>query len=437
MGILKIKNKKFIDLHNLDIKFFSLGIFFLASAPFISCALLLYPLFKGLFQKRKNLLKDGFNQLLMIISLILITKTITTSLLANTEIPLWDSSLNWAGISNLIPMFLCYMAFNEYLDEGYKRKKVIKLFVAGTFPVLATCIGQYWFNWYGPFEIFNGLIKWFQRPLIDTDYAVSGLFNNQNYTAIWLTMMWPLILILLKEKFHLKEFLKSKILLVITIFNAIFIVLTNSRNGLIGLLIPFIFLIGPRFRKFVLLFTSGFVILIILLNLSFISIEIKELSRFLIPGNLENRFNATYIDFFSYPRIKIWLNAIYLIFEKPLFGWGANSFPYLYESKTGILNFHAHNLFLELSVSFGLIVSCLFFLVIIIIFIRSFNAIFNKKKNSFVHKGWWLSGFIFFVSHLSDVLIFDIRINLASWIILIGLRNTFRAKDNLISDNLS
>ena len=109
----------------------------------------------------------------------------------------------------------------------------------------------------------------------------------------------------------------------------------------------------------------------------------------------------------------------------------------MYESKTGILNFHSHNLFLELSVSFGLIVSCLFFLVIIIIFIRSFNAIFNKKKYSFVDKGWWLSGFIFFVSHLSDVLIFDIRINLASWIILIGLRNTFRAKDNLISDNLS
>lgn len=437
MGLFKIKNKKFIELHNLDIKFFSLGIFFLASAPFLSCVLLLYPLFKGLFQKRENLLKDGFNQLLMIISLILITKSITTSLLGNTKIPLWDSSLNWAGISNLIPMFLCYMAFNEYLDKEYKRKKVIKLFVAGTLPVLATCIGQYWFNWYGPFEIFNGLIKWFQRPLTNTDYAVSGLFNNQNYTAIWLTMMWPLILILLKEKFNLKEFLKSKILLVITIFNAIFIVLTNSRNGLIGLLIPFIFLIGQRFRKFVFLFISGFVILIILLNLSFISIEIKELSRFLIPGNLENRFNATTIDFFSYPRIKIWLNAIYFIFEKPFFGWGANSFPYLYESKTGILNFHAHNLFLELSISFGLIVSCLFFLVIIIIFMRSFNAIFINKKISFADKGWWLSGFIFFVSHLNDVLIFDIRINLAFWIILIGLRNTFRSKNNLISDKLT
>ena len=109
----------------------------------------------------------------------------------------------------------------------------------------------------------------------------------------------------------------------------------------------------------------------------------------------------------------------------------------MYQSQTGILNFHAHNLFLELSISFGLIVSCLFFLVIIIIFIRSFNAIFVNKKNSFADKGWWLSGFIFFVSHLNDVLIFDIRINLAFWIILIGLRNTFRSKNNLISDKLT
>ena len=81
----------------------------------------------------------------------------------------------------------------------------------------------------------------------------------------------------------MKGSFKSKILLTITKINAIFIILTNSKNGLIGLFIPFLFLVGQRFRKLFFLFSGGLIILIILLNLSFISIEIKELSRFIIP----------------------------------------------------------------------------------------------------------------------------------------------------------
>ena len=79
MQIPKLKNRNLIDFTNLDIKFFSLGIFFLASAPFISCALFLYPLLKGLSQTRKNLLRDGFNQILIIISLDLITASLSKS----------------------------------------------------------------------------------------------------------------------------------------------------------------------------------------------------------------------------------------------------------------------------------------------------------------------------------------------------------------------
>ena len=43
-----------------------------------------------------------------------------------------------------------------------------------------------------------------------------------------------------------------------------------------------------------------------------------------------------------------------------------------------------------------------------------------------VAAGWWVAAFLFFFSHLYDVLIYDIRINIASWIFLIGLRNTFK-----------
>lgn len=427
-----------IDKGELDTKFFYLGIFFLASAPFIACLLFLVPLFKGLLDPKNNLLKDSFNQILILISFILLFKSILSSLTNISEIAFLESYLNWAGIANFIPLFLCYFAFKSYLDEENKRKKVAKIFIAGTIPVLITCIGQKLFNWYGPLEIFNGLIKWFQRP-IDPHDAVTGLFNNQNYTSAWLTMMWPLILTLLQEKLNLKEYFKSNILIIISILNTIFIILTHSRAGLVGLIIPIIFLIRRKYLKWGILSIVSLILLIILSDLSFISSDIKEFMAFIVPGSLETRFNGIKFDLSSYPRISLWINAITFIIQKPLFGWGASSFRFLYEDTTGyedkttILISHSHNLFLELSVSFGLIVSCLLFFVLITILVKSFSKIFLEKKFSPVEKGWWLSGFIFFISHFYDIFIFDIRINLAFWIIFAGLRNTFGTKTNALS----
>ena len=168
------------------------------------------------------------------------------------------------------------------------------------------------------------------------------------------------------------------------------------------------------------------ILLVISSFLSFIPYEIRDFSQELVPSHVRNKISEVTINLDAFPRLSIWRNAIIFILEKPLFGWGANSFPYLYKIKTGLLNNHTHNLFLELSVSYGLIVSIFFFYVISYILIKSFNTIFIvRNKSSAIDKGWWAAGFIFFFSHLFDILIFDIRINLAIWIILAGLRNSF------------
>ena len=82
-----------------------------------------------------------------------------------------------------------FIGFKHYVNNQQKRKVIAKFFIAGTIPILISCIGQYWFDWYGPFEILNGLIKWFQRPLSPTYQNVTGLFSNPNYAGTWLTMM--------------------------------------------------------------------------------------------------------------------------------------------------------------------------------------------------------------------------------------------------------
>ena len=87
-----------------------------------------------------------------------------------------------------------------------KRKKAGLILVAGTFPVLISGFGQYFFEWTGPLEILNGLVVWYQRPLVD--HGLTGPFNNQNYAGAWLSLVWPFSIALLVEKTNssLKKF---------------------------------------------------------------------------------------------------------------------------------------------------------------------------------------------------------------------------------------
>ena len=81
---------------------------------------------------------------------------------------------------------------------------------------------------------------------------------------------------------------------------------------------------------------------------------------------------------------------------------------------------HAHNLFLEASVNYGLIFSISLFFIITKVLIKSWKIIFNKDKN-FIDKCWWISLFIFIFNQFFDVTYYDVRVSLLFWIILAGL----------------
>lgn len=413
-----------IKFQNIEFNFFLLGVLFLASAPFISCLIFIYPTYKGLLDLKINILKDRNTQVFLVVSIILILKSFISIFVVNNQIESWTYTLNWAGIANWIPLFIFSIGLKKYLTDSYKRKLVAKYLIAGTMPVLISCLGQYWFEWYGPLEILNGLIKWFQRPLSDDNQNVTGLFSNPNYNGLWLTMIWPLSIATLKEKIHLKEFLKSKIVFIIVILITTFAILTNSRNAWTGLFLSIPIFLGKKSLRWYLPSLLIIVFFILASFLPFIPLEIRDFSESLIPKTVVNKFSEIILNFNTFPRIDIWSNAIQYILQKPLFGWGAGSFPFLYNLETGLLNNHTHNLFLELSVSYGIIVAFLIYYVYIETLIKSYKIIFIKKSTaSICDRGWWIAFLIFFLSHLYDVLLFDIRINLASWIFLIGLKN--------------
>ena len=148
-----------------------------------------------------------------------------------------------------------------------------------------------------------------------------------------------------------------------------------------------------------------------------------------MPDSIWMRLNdMQFVDTrtFEATRIGQWKVAVNLIFEKPWLGWGAAAFSIIYPLRTGLFHGHSHNLPLELAISHGILVSFLiniFVLSLLIIsgFYRIFNK-FNSKENIIIDRSWLTSTLILICFHATDIPLFDSRINILGWILLIGLR---------------
>ena len=418
----KLKNINFFKVNNkIDIKLFLIGNLFLASAPSISLLLYIYPIIKGVKENLKEIITDKKNYLLLIVSLIMIFKSILSLFLEN-DINKWDPSLNWVGLGNWIPLFIVFLGFKSFLRTYDDRKLAAKFLIYGTVPVIFSCFSQYFLKWFGPYETLNGLIIWFQRPITEINQPVSGLFNNPNYTGAWLSMIWPFILALLSELRRKNEKFNYFLVFFFCILMFITFNLINSRAAWLGLIISIPFMNGKRILNWYIPSLVFFALGILISTLPNIPSNIQNGFISLIPDNILTNFNDFSINFENLERLLIWKNSLILIFQKPFLGWGAASFPSLYFSQTGVWKGHPHNLFLEISISYGLIAAIILFTFIVLLMKRSYANILRDKLmvNKF-EKAWWLSSFIFITLHLFDIVYFDLRISILFWMLLSGL----------------
>ena len=174
---------------------FSIWGFFLAFSTSNSRNIFLISLIQSSFKSEINYFQDKSNRIFIISSTLLILTTFINHFYhyRNETLYGFQSFTHWIGILNWIPYFYCYWAFQKFLKTSSLRKNTAINLVSGSIPLLLTSIGQYWFEWHGPFKIFNGLIIWFQRPIFPGD-GITGLFNNSNYAGSWLVIILPFII---------------------------------------------------------------------------------------------------------------------------------------------------------------------------------------------------------------------------------------------------
>lgn len=408
----KNESKKSINIEYIGFISFLIGVFLLASAVGIGIIFLFLSLLIS-FIKPSRVFNNKWNISFFISALLMFISTCIHFLNSSNYPDLnLDPKLSLLGLANWIPFFFCFCGFQKYLNTTRKRIITARLLICGSIPIIFSGILQL-LNINGPFELFNGLIIWFQRPLSDVG-SLSGLFNNPNYAGLWMVMVWPFCLWEIKKK---ETKLSNKLIIsLICICFFWFITLTETRSAMIGLIISSPIVLGSS--------SLIWYLPIIFIGLSLFAFTVLPI----FPEELR-LFMKEIIPFKMYrlsPRISIWLAALVFIIEKPLFGWGAASFPILYSLKNEDWFGHSHNLPLELALSYGILPSLIIFTTIGALLFFSYRKISEAKSVTndirIFNKSWILATLSFLIAHLFDIQYFDVRISMLFWILIAGLK---------------
>ena len=418
---------KELNLHKYAEKIFLLGIFLLASTMSIGIVLILIASIISIFIRRRDLLKDKWSNSLIAIGLLMLVSCLIQTLnYTNQNLYEWKISLTWIGLLNWLPLFYLFISIRDFLKTSSQRLKVAICLFSGTIPVLITGLGQYFFKWEGPLILGNGLVVWYLKE-IEPHLGLSGLFSNQNYTGVWLSVIWPLNLgfVFINKKNNFKKSLSLIFLLILTLAT----ILTTSRNAIFGIILSIPIITGIKSLFVILLIISFLFILLIFESYLPFSNEISKFVYSLIPNQFLDKFQKlNFVNIYEYRRINLWKDAFSLISKRPFFGLGAAFFPILYDVYYNPINYterHTHNLFIELTASYGFVVSILTFGFIIYLIFQTWKKIeTNKKKNDDIfNKSWLAASIIIVLSQMNDITYFDGRISVMFWILLAGLRN--------------
>ena len=402
---------------------FLLGLFFLPTSLFLGCFFLLIAGILGSLNNKENYFKNKWNLLLFSCGLIMIINTFFQNfILDNPYNEIWNPNLSIIGLANWIPFFWLFWSLQPYLDSRIKRKNASLVAISGTFPVIVTCFGQYFFNWYGPFTALNGLIIWYQRPLTIND-GLTGLFNHANYAGSWLNFIWPFCIALVLDKSQ--KILKKTVSICFLSSVGIAAFLTNSRNAWAGLFLSVPIMVGTdSFIWLVVILLSIFFIIAICVFPIFEG-EIQNQFRSFIPSKIWYEFSPKGFEGLDIKRLELLLSALKISLTKPLFGIGAGAFTAIFAFETGFWKGHSHNLLIELATSYGLPVTILFGITILFLLFKSGRILFqamDKSNQNIFDRAWWVSIFIFTLSQLVDIQYFDGRISIFCWILLSGIK---------------
>jgi len=423
-------NFRYFEGMNFGLLSFRIGVFLLPTTFSISAVFLLISSAIGVKKKESNYFRDIWNLPLFIVSILMIIGSINSRFFHTsfTSYEKWDPNLSLIDLANWIPHFFIFWSLGIYVSSTKLRRESSFLLLAGSVPILISGFCQLLTNFHGPFEIFNGLITWFQRPLKDNQ-GISAIFSNANYLGCWLTIIWPFSLaFFIREKNKNYKKIISLILIILIGFS---IALTKSRSSWGSLILSIPLLLGWGSLLWLIPF-----ILIISIILIFTIMPINEGFNSLLQSLVSN---GSWDEYPREIRLKIWLYALNLISTSPFLGFSAGLFPILYLYNYNNWVSHTHNIFLEIAFNYGIITSIILILFFISILYKSQkiieqnNITSSTNKTNIYNRAWWVSSFLILFSQLVDIQYYEGRISVVLWILFAGLRSIISENEQTTS----
>ena len=428
-NLLKYSKKNYLRIGKYS---FLLGVFLLPTAFAISGLFLVFSLILSFLKIKFSFFKDKINLFIfLVVGLILFTSFVNNINFIPTILKDLENSYIWLNLFNWIPALLGFIGFQSYIKSKEDRLILSQCLLSGTVPVIASCLFHLFFEFHGPFEVLDGLIVWFHKPLEITG-GVSGLFSNRNYAGFWLSVNLPFAFYFLKR--NLKCKIRILPILLISFLMMYLIIYTNSKNALLGMISTLIVFLGIKF-----IFIFSLIIILLIILFTFVPIININLAEYIPEVFLRIR-NLNF--FINTPRIVLFRSAIVYILQRPFLGWGSGTFAFIFLAKENMWNppfifykfQHTHNLFLEMAFNFGIPVAIILTAIALFIFFKALKILLsNEPKDEFyiLDKAWISSGIVVFLIHLSDLPFYDGRISMLNCILFSTLRSISLTKNSL------
>ena len=337
----------------------------------------------------------------------------------------YKSSESWLGLANFLPFILLFLAVSQLIETPEQLKKLSWAIAIPALPIVILGLGQLYFNWSSP-QWLENILGWGLVAKGEPAGRMSSVFIYANFLAVYLAIAFTISCGLWIDTWRQRQRIKKPLwllsgLTVILIADSIGLILTSSRNawGIAFLsFMAFACYLGWRWLVYAATATTTAI-----LWASFAPSWGGNWLRNIVPAFFWARLSDQ-----MYPdrpvetlRATQWEFCWDLIQKRPLTGWGLRNFTPLYEAKMNVWFGHPHNLFLMLGLEIGIIATLL---LLILVGQTMFEAIFLLKEGNNLEAIFFsylvaFGGCVLF--NLLDVTIFDLRVNILSWILFAAI----------------
>ena len=372
----------------------------------------------------KRIINSSLNRGLAILAVLM---TISSAL-AYRSLPAW------LGLANFVPFFALFAALRCLIRHPVRLTQLSWLLILPSGPIVILGFGQLFINWDTP-KLIESILGWQLVPLGIPPGRMSSVFIYANFLGIYLAIAFCLTLGLWLETWHKSAKLNRRsiyclVLLTIILFTDLSgLVLTSSRNAWGLVFISFMaYAVYLGWRWLVGGVTAAATVI---LWASFAPHLGGEKLRTVVPAFIWARLSDR-----MYPdrpietlRITQWQFCGDLIKERPWWGWGLRNFTPLYEAKTSFWFGHPHNLFLMLGAEIGVIAVLLLVAIVGSIMFSATKLLLEDRRPKLILFSYMLAFTSCIIFNLTDVSIFDLRVNTISWILLAAISGVASTKE--------